>query len=181
MATVQAGAVDIDDPDYSRSAALGRVDNGAQPLNTFDAKVVDFVKGDPKGIDISEADIIVAGGRGMESKGSFNFIEEMADLIGGSVGGSRVAADKGWIPFSRQVGISGKTTTPEIFIACGISGAVQFQAGMKNSKHILAINKDRYAPIFGIADIKVLGDLHKILPLLVEKLKKAKKEGEKLG
>jgi electron transfer flavoprotein alpha subunit len=176
MATIQPGTVDIDEPDYSREAEVVTVDCGGIDAKPVDTQVIEFLKGNPKEIDISDAEILVAGGRGMANKGSFQLIEELADLIDGSVGGSRVAADKGWIPYSRQVGLSGKTTVPALFIACGISGAVQFLAGMKNSKNIIAINKDKYAPIFNIADLRVLGDVHKILPPLIERIREIKKE-----
>ena len=115
----------------------------------------------------------------MDDKEGFRLIEGLADVINGSVAGSRVAADKNWIQYRRQVGLSGKTTTPEVFVACAISGAIQFQAGMKDSKYIIAINKDKYAPIFNIADLKILGDVHKILPPLIEKIRKTREENKK--
>jgi electron transfer flavoprotein alpha subunit len=178
LATIQPGMIDIDEPDYSRVTTISPLDCGRFNIAPADTKVIDFLRGDPRKIDLSEARIVVAGGRGMADGGGFKLIEELADAIDGSVGGSRVAADKGWIPHSRQVGLSGRTTTPELFVACGISGAVQFLAGMKNSKNIIAINKDRYAPIFSVADLKILGDVKEVLPPLVKELHAIKKNNQ---
>jgi len=177
IATIQPGVVDVDEHNLSRNAEIIEFDTN-KITNKFklDIQVVGFMEGDPKLIDLTDAEIIVSGGRGMDDAEHYKLIEDLAEVFSGSVGGSRVATDKGWIPHCRQVGLSGKITTPKLFVACAISGAIQFQAGMKESKYILAINRDRYAPIFKIADLKILGDIHQVLPFLIERIKKIKKE-----
>ncbi len=179
MATIRPGVIDAEGPDFTEKAEIIKFSiNSSKDLVSPGTRVVGFVEGDPKSIDLSDAEIIVAGGRGMDDTTHFSLITDLAETINGSVGGSRVAVDKGWISHERQVGLSGKTTMPKLFMACAISGAIQFQAGMRESKHILAINKDRYAPIFKIADLKILGDVHQILPTLIEKVKKYKSENK---
>ena len=120
---------------------------------------------------IDEAEIIVAGGKGMKSAQGFELLEELANLLGGSVGASRGAVDMGLADSSIQVGQTGKTVVPKIYIACGISGAIQHTVGMNGSDKIIAINKDKNAPIFKIADVGIVGDVFEILPKLIEKLK----------
>ncbi|MBC7190598.1 4Fe-4S binding protein [Candidatus Aerophobetes bacterium] len=121
-------------------------------------------------VDLQEADIIVSGGRGLGKPENFSLIRKLADLLGGAVGASRAVVDAGWIPSYHQVGQTGKTVQPKLYIACGISGAIQHQVGMRNSDIIIAINKDPEAPIFNIATYGIVEDLHKFLPLLIEKL-----------
>jgi electron transfer flavoprotein alpha subunit len=122
-------------------------------------------------ISISDADIIVSGGLGMgESKG-FELIQELASALGGAVGASRPTVDEGWIDYRHQVGLSGRTVRPQLYMACGISGAVQHQAGMKTSDVIIAVNKDPEAPIFKISSLGVVGDLYEVIPRLIEKIK----------
>lgn len=124
-------------------------------------------------VNLQEADVIVAGGRGMGEKG-FSMLYELAEVFGGVVGGSRAAVDEGWIPYSRQVGQTGKTVCPRIYIACGISGAVQHLVGMQSSDIVIAINKNPDAPIFGVADYGIVGDVHEVVPALIRKLREAK-------
>ena len=133
--------------------------------------VKDIKQGDSSGVDLTEADIIISGGRGMENSENFSVLFECAEKMGAAVGASRVAVDEGWVPYAMQVGQTGKTVSPKVYIACGISGSVQHFAGMKTAAMIIAINKDAEAAIMKRCDYFVAADLFEILPALTARLK----------
>jgi electron transfer flavoprotein alpha subunit len=151
----EADVADLDVPD------LGR---------TGEARVVDSFVEESSGPKLDEAAIVVSGGRGLGDKDAFAMIEDLARALGGAPGASRAIVDAGWVPYSYQVGQTGKVVKPTVYLAAGISGATQHLVGMKGSKNIIAINKDSEAPIFAVADLGIIGDVHKVLPKLIEAL-----------
>jgi electron transfer flavoprotein alpha subunit len=138
--------------------------------NTNAARLIERHVEEVTGPKLDEAPVVVSGGRGLGEADKFQLIEDLAKLLKGAPGASRAIVDAGWVPYAYQVGQTGKTVKPNVYIACGISGATQHMVGMKGAKNIIAINKDQEAPIFSIADLGIVGDVHKVVPKLIEAL-----------
>ena len=174
VATIQKGAAAA-----HTGTTQGTVRKVPSPVQEADlrARFIEVKKGAAGAVDLTQAPIIVAGGRGLGAADKFNVIRELADALGAQIGASRPVTDMGWLPHEHQVGSSGVTVSPKLYIACGISGAIQHTAGMRGSGYVVAINKDADAPIFDVSDIGVVGDLFEIVPALTKAVKEAKGKG----
>lgn len=170
MATVRPGVMEVRPKPHNRGGVIRhRVSLSEKEIGS---KIIEIVKEEKRRGDLSQAKIIVSGGRGVGSGEGFKVLEELAAVMGGEVTGTRVAVEEGWIPPDRQVGQTGQSVHPEVYIACGVSGAIQHRAGMMNSRYIVAINRDKRAPIFQWADWGIIGDLHEVVPEMVKRIKK---------
>jgi electron transfer flavoprotein alpha subunit len=173
MATVRPRVMKTTTPDPDRRGDIIDYRPQAERLQSR-VRVLRNVLEEQDQVNITEGDIIVAGGRGLDNEKGFELIRQLADAVGGAVGASRAAVDSAWIQYPHQVGQTGKTVNPKLYIACGISGAIQHVVGMQSSETIVAINKDPHAPIFDVATYGIVGDLFEVVPKLIEKIKEKK-------
>jgi electron transfer flavoprotein alpha subunit len=174
IATVRPGVMELLPPDARRRGRLiqGKIDIKEGDVNV---EVLDTVRSRPDGVILEEAEKIIAVGAGVDSQAGFEMLKELAGLLGAEVGATSLPVDAGWVSDDRKIGQTGKTVRPQLYIACGISGAIQHTVGMANSGLIIAINKDPKAEIFDFADYGIVDDLHKIVPMLIEELKTLKR------
>ncbi len=177
MATVRPGVMTALPTDKNRNGIIEeyKINFEAKDMNI---KIREIIKQEKKLVDITEANVLVSGGRGIGKKEAFDMLQELADELGAVVSASRATVDAGWIGKERQVGQTGKTVRPDLYIACGISGAIQHLAGMENSEYIIGINTNPEAPIFDVADLGIVGDVKQIIPELTERIKKIRIEKE---
>ena len=170
MATVRPGVMEMPQRDMSRQGKVTVVDAGLS-MDDRNVEILQVVHDDKKSVDITEAKVLVSGGRGVGSAEGYAPLRELAEVLGGEVSSSRIGVDSGWIEKDRQVGQTGKTVHPDLYVACGISGAIQHLAGMEGSEFVIAINKDETCPMMKLADLGIVGDLHVIVPKLTEAIK----------
>ena len=170
MATVRPGVMEMPQRDPARQGKVTPVDAGLS-MDDRNVELLEVVHDHKKSVDITEAKVLVSGGRGVGSAEGYEPLRELAAVLGGEVASSRIGVDSGWIEKDRQVGQTGKTVHPDLYVACGISGAIQHLAGMEGSEFVIAINKDETCPMMKLADLGIVGDLHAIVPKLTEAIK----------
>ena len=176
FATVQAGSFRADQAENRPSPAPIEIVNAVVEINWIRVKPLAMYKEAKQAVDLTQAEIIVAVGRGIKEQKNIDVAAKLAEVLGGELAASRPICDAGWLPIERQIGSSGQTVSPKLYLALGISGAIQHLVGMKGSRSVIAVNKDPEAPIFDIADVAVIGNLLEIVPALIEEVKKAKAE-----
>lgn len=175
MATLRPNVFSLGAPDTSRTGETAEFIPDLKP-GSIRARVVGLQAAAGLKVELTEANIVVSGGRGMKGPENFPIVQDLADALGAALGASRAAVDAGWIDHQHQVGQTGKTVSPTLYVACGISGAIQHLAGMSSSKYIVAINKDPEAPIFKLADYGIVGDLFAVVPALAQEIRKLKSQ-----
>lgn len=173
MATVRPGVMEAKRIDGPSQCRITKKDAHLLDKDTL-TKVLEVVREKKRRVDLCDAKIIVAGGRGVGSQQGLECLFSLADVIGGEVAGTRMVIEEGWLPVERQVGQTGQTVRPELYIACGVSGAIQHRAGMLNSRYVIAVNRDERAPMFEVADWGIVGDLHEVVPTLTKAMKERK-------
>lgn len=174
MATVRPKVMKALDKDSSREGNIVEIEPLQDELSSR-IKVHESVVSEQGNVNIQESDILISGGRGLESEKGFELIRQLAETLGADVSASRAVVDAGWIPYPHQVGQTGKTVAPKLYFACGISGAVQHVAGMQSAETIVAINRDKNAPIFDVADFGIVGDINEVIPKLINKIEEQRK------
>ena len=173
MSTVRPGVMEAKRKNGSSDCRITKKDAHLLDKDTL-TKVLELVREKKKRVNLCDAKVIVAGGRGVGSEQGLECLFSLAETLGGEVAGTRMVVEEEWLPVERQVGQTGQTVRPELYIACGISGAIQHRAGMLNSRYVIAINKDERAPIFEVADWAIVGDLHEVVPVLTQAMRERK-------